>query len=257
MTNATADFSTGGPFQYIRKITVLQWGQCLHFRLNGGIGIRFFCLEPTILDVIISGSLRHPAFLYPIREIIFMGLHVSKNPIHPIIHFILDGLGKSPALVSRRKMPLTIRGSKLCRKPINGMAAFMEGGCVRGAPRTAFRIGINIHINIFALAICAALMVSLCNLDLVFILIPSGLKVRTLASVHTITNLIIMVFAELLSKLGVVVTKRFGNTGPGCNGQASLGTAVHEDFHHHSSSEPEWCSVRPLAYCFQSRKSWC
>ena len=71
-------------------------------------------------------------------------------------------------------------------------------------------------------------MVSLCNLDLVFILIPSGLKVRTLASVHTITNLIIMVFAELLSKLGVVVTKRFGNTGPGCNGQASLGTAVHE-----------------------------
>lgn len=55
MTNATADFSTGGPFQYIRKITVLQWGQCLHFRLNGGIGIRFFYLEPTILDVIISG----------------------------------------------------------------------------------------------------------------------------------------------------------------------------------------------------------
>ena len=71
-------------------------------------------------------------------------------------------------------------------------------------------------------------MVRLCNLDLGFILIPSGLKVRALASVHTVTNLIIMVFAELLSKLGVVVTKRFGNTGPGCNGQASLGTTVHE-----------------------------
>jgi len=125
-------------------------------------------------------------------------------------------------------MPLPIRGSKLCRKPINGMAAFMEGGCIRGAPRTAFRIGINIHIDIFALAICTALMVSLCNLDLVFILIPSGLKVRALASVHTVTNLIIMVFAKLFSKLGVVVTKRFDNTGPGCNGQASLGTAVHE-----------------------------
>ena len=85
MTNATADFSTGGPFQYIRKITVLQWGQCLHFRLNSGISIGFFNLESTILDVEISGVLRHPAFLYPIREIIFMGLHVSKNPIHPII----------------------------------------------------------------------------------------------------------------------------------------------------------------------------
>lgn len=91
-------------------------------------------------------------------------------------------------------------GFKLGRKSINGMAAFMEGGRIRGKIFSSLGIFVDTNINIVPGTVCAAVVMRIeSNLDLAFISVPHFLKVRIFWRLHD-PDLVILIFSKFLSK---------------------------------------------------------